>query len=117
MAFQIFKQGHREYPDSVVVLYPSNKKFAFMSSDVDKLPDTDHFEYLTDPKEMLLGFEPVDEPTDNSYKADRSEYTVRFSAAAVIREFGVNINDLEEPVPLPIEKDGDRVVADLSELA
>jgi len=117
MPFQSYKRGQKEYSDSVVVLYPSSKNFTFMSSDVDMLPDAEYFEYLVDADEMLLGFEPVDEPTDNSYKAVRTEYTVQFSASAVIREFGVNINDLEEPVPLPIEKDGDRVVADLSELA
>ena len=117
MAFESYERNQNEYSDPVTVLYPSSKNFTFLSSDVDMLPDSEYFEYLVDADEMLLGFEPVDEPTDNSYKAVRTEYTVQFSASGVLHEFGVDIRDLNDSVAFPIEKDGDRVVADLSEFA
>jgi hypothetical protein len=74
------------------------------------------YEYLIDVEEGKIALDPVEESTQDSYKSVKSDHSIQFSAGAVMREFGVDIASWNETKHFPVEKNGDQIIVDLSNI-
>lgn len=119
MAYKKFEASAQaeSVDEPMATIQPTNGNFVFNKAAMELFPASDYYEYYIDTDENELALQLCSPKTAHSYKATRSKYTIQMSAAAVLDEFGYTVREWEEKESVPVRKDGERLILELSVLS
>lgn len=116
MTFEEFTKKETQTDEPRVTLQPASGCFVFNKKATELFPPRDYYTYLVDTEDNRLGIKPTEQDNSSSYKATRSRTAIQLSAVAVLKEYDININQLDSYKRAPVHKRDDIIIIDLNEI-